>query len=94
MTVFENVRLATQSRVCIYNFWRRAYGIKEINDRALELLEYVGLLEVRSRLASELSHGEKKYLEIAIALATSPTVLLLDEPTAGSGPARPSKPPV
>ncbi|MGA2401122.1 MAG: ABC transporter ATP-binding protein [Syntrophobacteraceae bacterium] len=87
LTVFENVRLAAQSRVCIYNFWRRAYRMKEINDRALELLEHVGLLEARSRPASELSHGEKKYLEIAIALATSPKVLLLDEPTAGMGPA-------
>ena len=51
--------------------------------RALNLLEQVDLLPKRSWLASTLSHGERRYLEIGIALATEPKVLLLDEPTAG-----------
>ena len=87
LTVFENVRLAAQSRTSIYNFWRRAYSLAKVNDKALAILERIGLLEVRSRIAMELSHGEKKYLEIGIALATEPEVLLLDEPTAGMSPA-------
>jgi branched-chain amino acid transport system ATP-binding protein len=87
LTVFENVRLAAQSRHTIFNFWRRAYSLSEVNDKALAVLEHLGLLEVRSRIAAELSHGEKKYLEIGIALATEPEVLLLDEPTAGMSPA-------
>ena len=87
LTVFENIRLAVQSRYSIFNFWRRAYSLTQVNDKSLAILERIGLLPVRSRIAGELSHGEKKYLEIGIALATEPEVLLLDEPTAGMSPA-------
>ena len=54
-----------------------------MNERALDILEQVELLDKRNLLASTLSHGERRYLEIGIALATEPEVLLLDEPTAG-----------
>lgn len=83
LTVFENVRIAAQSRVTSFNFWQSTHSLREVNDRALEILEQVELIEKRNWLASTLSHGERRYLEIGIALATRPEVLLLDEPTAG-----------
>jgi branched-chain amino acid transport system ATP-binding protein len=83
LTVFENVRISAQSRKTSFNFWRTAYSLSAVNERALDILEQVELLEKRNWLASTLSHGERRYLEIGIALATEPHVLLLDEPTAG-----------
>ncbi len=83
LTVFENVRIAAQSRVSAFNFWRSTHSFAPLNERALEILRQVELLEKRNWLASTLSHGERRYLEIGIALATEPQVLLLDEPTAG-----------
>ena len=83
LTVFENVRIAAQSRQTSFNFWKSAHSLQEVNRKALEILEQVELIEKRDRLASTLSHGERRYLEIGIALATNPQVLLLDEPTAG-----------
>ena len=59
------------------------HSLSAINERALGMLEQVELMDKRSWLASTLSHGERRYLEIGIALATEPKVLLLDEPTAG-----------
>lgn len=83
LTVFENIRIAAQSRVTSFNFWRSTHSLREVNERALEILEQVELIEKRNWPASTLSHGERRYLEIGIALATRPEVLLLDEPTAG-----------
>ena len=83
LTVFENVRIAAQSRLTAFNFWRTTHSLSTLNEKALGILEQVELLEKRSWLASTLSHGERRYLEIGIALATEPQVLLLDEPTAG-----------
>jgi branched-chain amino acid transport system ATP-binding protein len=83
LTVFENVRIAAQSRLTAFNFWRTTHSLPTLNEKALGILEQVELLEKRSWLASTLSHGERRYLEIGIALATEPQVLLLDEPTAG-----------
>lgn len=83
LTVYENVRIAAQSRVTSFNFWDSTHRLREVNERSLRILEQVELLERRNRLASTLSHGERKYLEIGIALATEPKILLLDEPTAG-----------
>jgi branched-chain amino acid transport system ATP-binding protein len=87
LTVFENVRIAAQSRKTAFNFWRRAGRFHDVNGKALEVLELVMLLDSRERIASNLSHGEKRYLEIGMALAAEPKVLLLDEPTAGMSPA-------
>jgi branched-chain amino acid transport system ATP-binding protein len=83
LTVFENIRIAAQSRQTSFNFWKSTHSLQEVNRKALEILEQVELIEKKDWLASTLSHGERRYLEIGIALATSPQVLLLDEPTAG-----------
>jgi branched-chain amino acid transport system ATP-binding protein len=83
LTVFENLRIAAQSRETSFNFWKPAASYKEINDLAAQVLEQVELTEKLNQPASTLSHGERRYLEIGIALATRPEVLLLDEPTAG-----------
>jgi branched-chain amino acid transport system ATP-binding protein len=83
LTVFENLRIAAQSRETSFNFWKPAVSYKDINNVAVQVLEQVGLTDKRNQLASTLSHGERRYLEIGIALATRPEVLLLDEPTAG-----------
>ncbi len=83
LTVYENIRIAAQSRVTSFNFWDSTHRLREVNEKSRWILKQVELLERRNRLASTLSHGERKYLEIGIALATEPRILLLDEPTAG-----------
>jgi branched-chain amino acid transport system ATP-binding protein len=83
LTVYENVRIAAQSRVTSFNFWDSTHRLREVNEKSLRILEQVELIGKHNWLASTLSHGERKYLEIGIALATEPKVLLLDEPTAG-----------
>ncbi len=87
LSVFENVRISAQSRRTSFNFWRKADSFEQINEKTRTILEMVQLVNSRDRPASILSHGERKYLEIAIALATEPKLLLLDEPTAGMSPA-------
>jgi ABC-type branched-subunit amino acid transport system ATPase component/ABC-type branched-subunit amino acid transport system permease subunit len=86
LSVFENVRIAAQSRVTHYRFWGNADSLAAVNARAEEILRHLGLAAKRHARASELSHGEQRYLEIGIALATDPDFLLLDEPTAGMSP--------
>jgi branched-chain amino acid transport system ATP-binding protein len=87
LSVFENIRISAQSRKSSFNFWKKADDFSEINERTMEILEQVKLSERKDRLASTLSHGDRKYLEIGIALSTNPRLLLLDEPTAGMSPA-------
>lgn len=84
LTVLENVSIAVQSDSMSYNFWQPTDP--EIGDRAYEILERVGLTEKADSPASELSHGEQRTLEIAVALGTEPKMLLLDEPTSGMSP--------
>jgi len=86
LTVHENVRVAVQGHARAFNFWSRADRLTDVSARATLLLETVGLAPKRDGLAAHLSHGEKRHLEIGIALASEPTLLLLDEPTAGMSP--------
>jgi branched-chain amino acid transport system ATP-binding protein len=82
-TTLENVRVAAQSRRHGWNMIRHHSGLKDINQKAENALQSVGLLSKAHELASNLSHGEQRNLEIGIALATEPKLLCLDEPTAG-----------
>jgi branched-chain amino acid transport system ATP-binding protein len=85
-TVWENVRLAAQSRSQHPARWLRpAASFADTNERAGRALELAGLANRRDTIAAMLSHGEQRQLEIAMSLATAPRVLLLDEPLAGMG---------
>ncbi|MEA3292693.1 MAG: ABC transporter ATP-binding protein [Pseudomonadota bacterium] len=85
-TVLENVSLAVQARSGhSFGLWRPVARERALREQALEVIGQTGLggrTEVRART---LSHGERRQLEIALALATRPRVLLLDEPMAGMG---------
>ena len=86
-TALENVSLAVQAHDGhSFKFWHDARGDKFLTEPALEALTIVGLEERQSIKASLMSHGERRQLEIAMALATKPKMLLLDEPMAGMGP--------
>jgi branched-chain amino acid transport system ATP-binding protein len=82
-TVLENVRIAAQSRHHGWSLLRHHRSFHDLLDRARAVLDSVGLLDKETELAANLSHGEQRNLEIAIALATDPQLLCLDEPTAG-----------
>jgi branched-chain amino acid transport system ATP-binding protein len=82
-TVLENVRIAAQSRRYNWRMLRHHRAYTDVLDRAHAVLASVGLDDKAEELAANLSHGEQRTLEIAIALATEPKVLCLDEPTAG-----------
>jgi branched-chain amino acid transport system ATP-binding protein len=85
-TVWENVRLAAQSRTPhAVRWWAKAASLGDINERADRALELAGLAARRHLTAGAISHGEQRQLEIAMTLATTPQVLLLDEPLAGMG---------
>ena len=85
-TVWENVRLASQSRQPhAANWFRRAIKFEAINARAASAIELSGLTNRLNSIAGTISHGEQRQLEIAMTLATEPRVLLLDEPLAGMG---------
>jgi branched-chain amino acid transport system ATP-binding protein len=87
LTAFENVRLAVQSRHSArFNIFKHVRKYKEIDDKALVILGKIGLLPSSNKLAQFLSHGDKRLLEIGIALATDPVLVLLDEPTSGLAP--------
>ena len=84
LTTFENVRIAVQARGPErHGLWRDAYGLEEVNARTWSLLADVGLDARAAEPCANLSHGEKRLLEIAVSLATDATLLLLDEPLAG-----------
>jgi branched-chain amino acid transport system ATP-binding protein len=85
-SALENVALAVQSRAgSSYRMLGHAGAELGLNEPALAALADVGLAERAHMLAGELAHGEKRALELAIALAMQPKVLLLDEPMAGTG---------
>ena len=85
-TVLENVRIALQrQRGGSFDFWRSAGVLDQFNERALKLIDDVGLSAFVNTTAVELAYGRKRALEIATTLALDPEMLLLDEPTAGMG---------
>lgn len=86
LTVLENACLAVQAHQGhSFRFWRRAAHDAALLEPAHSLLSRTGLSAVADRVTTELSHGQHRQLEIAIALAGSPKLLLLDEPMAGMG---------
>ena len=85
-TALENVALAVQARSgSSFRFFRSAASEEALNEAARGALAQVGLADRENVPAGELSHGEKRALELAIALAMEPKLLLLDEPMAGTG---------
>ena len=85
-TVLENVALAAQRRNgSSFRFFRPAAHEARLNDRAMDALTVIGLAARAGTVASHLSHGDKRLLELAIAIAAQPRALLLDEPMAGMG---------
>src|SRR5213594_2003467 len=84
LTVLENVRIALQrKRGRSFDFWRTDRSLRDLNSRARELLDAVGLSAFEESIAVELPYGRKRALEIATTLALDPEMMLLDEPTAG-----------
>jgi len=87
LSVLDNLALAVQAHAGhSLNFWRPARGDAERYAQAFEVAERVGLGLQVHRLGGALSHGEQRQLEVGLALATRPKLLLLDEPMAGMGP--------
>jgi branched-chain amino acid transport system ATP-binding protein len=87
LSVLDNVALAVQAHAGhSFRFWRDARSEPELRDPARAALARVGLIGRANQQASALSHGEHRLLELAMALAGSPRMLLLDEPMAGLGP--------
>lgn len=90
MTVFENVLVAKhmrrKSNLFTATFMLNCKEEKKMRQECLELLEILGLSDVKDEVAANLPYGKQRHLEIARALATEPTLLLLDEPAAGMNP--------
>ena len=86
MTLLENVMLAVQANSGhSFRFWSRANDSKVLRDAAMQSLTTLKLDDRADKLAGNVSHGEQRQLEVAMALAMKPRLLLLDEPMAGMG---------
>ncbi len=84
LTVLEHVQLALQAGTALgYRWWASDRALHRFRHDALRFLEQVGLADMATRQASSLPYGQKRALELALALALEPNLLLLDEPTAG-----------
>ena len=87
LTTFENVRIGVLAyRKKGLNLFRGVEEMESIKVETDDILKAIGLEDERDSVASNLSHGDQKSLEIGISLTTEPQLLLLDEPTAGMGP--------
>ncbi len=86
LSAHENVRVAVQMRHSRYELFKPRAAMAELAERADGLLERVGLAGLRDRPAADLAHGQQRALEVAMALAAEPELLLMDEPTAGMSP--------
>ena len=86
LTVYESIKLAILSKNKeLNNMWTR-FKDHNINSEADDIMKLAGLIKSKDIVSSELSHGDQKLLDIALALCLKPKLLLLDEPTAGMGP--------
>jgi len=86
-TVLDNLALAVQARSgSSFSFWRPVSRETALTDEARSIADEVGLHERLNALAATLAHGEQRMLEVGLALATRPKLVLLDEPLAGMGP--------
>ncbi len=89
-SVLENLLLAVQSGPAggkhNFHFWQAAVQTPALANRAEEIMALVGLSDAKDRLAGALAYGQQRLIELGMALASSPKVLLLDEPMAGLGP--------
>lgn len=86
LSAHENVRVALQVQTSRYQIFRPRAAYSEVSDKADALLLKVGLVSSRTKLAGDLAHGQQRSLEVAMALACGPKLLLMDEPTAGMSP--------
>jgi branched-chain amino acid transport system ATP-binding protein len=87
LSTFENIRIAVQSRTSRnYSFFRPALTMEDVNEPAWQVLADLEMEDRADVLAGNLSHGDQRHLEVGVALATAPELLLLDEPTAGMSP--------
>jgi branched-chain amino acid transport system ATP-binding protein len=86
LTVFENVRIAAQPPGLDFRFWASYGDVGALSDTTHSILDVVELAPKRNVLAGELSYGDRRRLELAMALGNQPRLLLLDEPTAGMTP--------
>ena len=86
LSAHENVRVAVQMRHSRYQLFKPRAGLGEVADTASTLLQRVGLASHAARPAADLAHGQQRALEVAMALAAEPELLLMDEPTAGMSP--------
>ena len=86
LSAHENVRVAVQMRRSRYQLLTPRADMRELSERASDLLHRVGLSHLRDRAAADLAHGQQRALEVAMALAAEPVLLLMDEPTAGMSP--------
>ena len=86
LSVIENVRIGLQRATgASFHFWKSERTLDSLNERAMALLDTVGLTEFANWVTVELPYGRKRALEIATTLATEPELMLLDEPTQGMG---------
>ncbi len=86
LSAHENVRVAVQMRHSRFGLFKARASMPELAERASELLQRVGLADHAQRPAGDLAHGQQRALEVAMALASEPKLLLMDEPTAGMSP--------
>ncbi len=86
LSAFENVRVAAQMRESRFELWKPRSALRGLAEATEALLLRVGLQGVAGKRAADLAHGQQRALEIAMALAAEPRLLLMDEPTAGMSP--------
>jgi branched-chain amino acid transport system ATP-binding protein len=91
LSVADNLRIAVFTQRRVFDFIRPARGYAAVSERVDELLEAIGLTHLRNRLANTLSYGDLALLEIGLALANEPKLLLLDEPICGMSPSETEK---